>query len=126
MKAVVLFILIGFGVSGCAKFSCGQYPQTGCSPVSENYDDTNGDLHDYRHDFNKENNKENKNKKRGRPDINVSSGNKSLNYAHPGDPILTPPRVLRVLVTPWEDKKGDLHAGGYIFLKVESSQWVVK
>lgn len=125
MKTVLMILVAASLLSGCAKFSCGQYPQTGCSPVSENYADTNGQLHDYRHDFNKANNGEDDKKKALKPRISVSAGNKKLNYAHPGDPILSPPRVLRVLVMPWETKDGDLNAGGYLFLRVQDSQWVL-
>lgn len=41
------------------------------------------------------------------------------------DPFLTRPRLLRILVTPWQDTEHDLHAGGYVYIRMEESQWVL-
>lgn len=41
------------------------------------------------------------------------------------DPFLTRPRLLRILFTPWQDKEHDLHAGGYVYIRLEESQWVL-
>ena len=41
------------------------------------------------------------------------------------DPFLTRPRLLRILFTPWQDEAHDLHAGGYVYIRVEESQWVL-
>lgn len=43
----------------------------------------------------------------------------------PGDALLTRPRVVRVLVLPWEDDGGDLHAGGYLYLRLDRGAWTV-
>lgn len=45
----------------------------------------------------------------------------------PGDPfpVRTPAKVLRVLVTPWEDSSGNLHAGGYVFAEIETRKWMI-
>lgn len=40
-------------------------------------------------------------------------------------PLRMPPRVLRVLITPWEDNAGDLHAGGYVFTEIEARRWTL-
>lgn len=44
---------------------------------------------------------------------------------NPGDALLTRPRVVRVLVLPWEDDGGDLHAGGYLYLRLDRGAWTV-
>lgn len=40
-------------------------------------------------------------------------------------PFLTKPRLLRILFTPWQDQAHDLHAGGYVYIRLEESQWVL-
>lgn len=42
-----------------------------------------------------------------------------------GDPLLSRPRVVRVLVLPWEDEDGDLHAGGYLYLRLDRGAWTL-
>ena len=44
---------------------------------------------------------------------------------NPGNALLTRPRVVRVLVLPWEDDGGDLHAGGYLYLRLDSGAWTL-
>jgi conjugal transfer pilus assembly protein TraV len=43
----------------------------------------------------------------------------------PGSPILTPPKVLRVWIAPWEDENGDLHDETYLYLRLDEGQWVL-
>jgi len=40
-----------------------------------------------------------------------------------GSPLLSRPSTLRVRVRPWEDSDGDLHAGGYIYLRMGRGEW---
>jgi hypothetical protein len=42
-----------------------------------------------------------------------------------GDALLTRPRVVRVLVLPWEDEAGDLNAGGYVYLRLDRGTWTL-
>ena len=53
----------------------------------------------------------------------VASGLKPL---APGQPILSQPRVLRLWVRHWEDLDQDLHAGGYIFIRITDAEWMVR
>lgn len=114
---VVTLILL----TGCATpYSCGQFPETGCKPVSEVYRHTNENFHDYRSELNnKGNNKERKNVKQLAPVQPKLTHNM-------GDPILTKPLVMRVLINAWEDKGGDLNAGGFIYLRIKDSEWQLK
>lgn len=43
-----------------------------------------------------------------------------------GEALLSRPRVVRVLVLPWEDEDGDLHAGGYLYLRLDRGAWTLK
>ena len=49
----------------------------------------------------------------------------ALAAPNPGDALLTRPRVVRVLVLPWEDDGGDLHAGGYLYLRLDRGAWTL-
>lgn len=43
----------------------------------------------------------------------------------PGAAILSRPRILRTLVLPWQDKDGDLNAGGYVYLRLDDGEWTI-
>ena len=43
----------------------------------------------------------------------------------PPVPLKIPDKVLRILVLPWVDEKGDLHAQQYIFVVVEDGEWMI-
>ena len=125
IRIVSLCALVGL-IQGCAtSYSCGQYPDSGCQPVSEVYEKTNGEIADYR--------KRGKAKAKAKEateaettvNINIGTAHRTLNYVSPGDPILTKPVTMRILVNNWIDKDNDLNAGGFVFIKVKDSQWVI-
>jgi hypothetical protein len=129
----VLFSLFAIGLlTGCAdKYTCGQFPSSGCQPVSTVYKRTNDGLHDYRKSlFEKEQEekekaaKDNKSKTIAQRMIHVGQANRSFNYVAPGDPILTKPVTLRILFNSWQDKDKDLNSGGYVFIRVRDAEWV--
>jgi conjugal transfer pilus assembly protein TraV len=43
-----------------------------------------------------------------------------------GSPIRSAPRILRVWFAPWEDSDGDLHDQSYVYLPVDSGQWLIE
>lgn len=43
-----------------------------------------------------------------------------------GDPIRTPPRILRIWIAPWEDSEGDLHDQSYIYVVADPGRWVIE
>lgn len=45
--------------------------------------------------------------------------------SYDGDALLTRPRVVRVLVLPWEDESGDLNAGGFLYLRLDRGTWTL-
>ena len=127
MKCIVILAALAV-MAGCSpKFGCNQYPETGCMPVSTVYDRTNNGFVDYRHqqDAGKAGSKGHRYNHFVDDRIRVGAAHKQLNYANPGDPILTQPVILRVLVAPWEDKQNDLNAGGFLYLKLRESEWVM-
>lgn len=40
-------------------------------------------------------------------------------------PVRTPPVVVRLLLSSWEDRDGDLQAGGYVFTELEPRTWSI-
>jgi len=44
---------------------------------------------------------------------------------NPPAPVKAPDKILRILILPWTDKDGNLHAMKYIFVKVEEGQWIL-
>lgn len=113
------------GLSGCAKdnFGCAQFPETGCRPVSDVYEETNHGVHDYRSSY-RDGESDGK-ADHGHTKVVVSKSHKALNYVVDGDPILTKPRVLRVLFNAWEDKDKDLNTGGFVYIRLRDSEWVL-
>lgn len=43
-----------------------------------------------------------------------------------GTPIRSAPRLLRVWIAPWEDTDGDLHDQSYVYLTIDSGQWLIE
>lgn len=126
MKRAIFLILLIIGIGGCsANYTCGQFPQSGCQPVSTVYDRTNDGFHDYRRALYEE--EKNKKNQRKDADLNVSVGqaHRTLNYITPGDPVLKKPAVLRILFNYWEDKDKDLNAGGFIYIRLRDSEWAI-
>lgn len=41
------------------------------------------------------------------------------------DPLLSPARVLRAWVAPWEDASGALHLAGYVYSEISKRKWRV-
>ena len=123
MRITALLVLITLS-SGCAtKYSCGQFPRSGCQPVSTVYERTDNGLNDYRKGlFDKKDNV--KTSKGLKTNVQVGRAHQAINYASPGDPILTKPVVMRILFNSWEDAEKDLNAGGYVFVKLRDSEWV--
>lgn len=40
-------------------------------------------------------------------------------------PIRTPSQVMRIWISPWEDKSGDLIMPGFIYTEIEPRRWIV-
>lgn len=110
-------------LSACSQsYTCGDFPDAVCQTVSENYNQskdpgvsaggTPGAPH-------------------GPGAVPLTSSDHLMtpppapDHALLDGPFLTRPRLLRVLLTPWEDKHRDLHTGGYLYLRLEDSKWVI-
>lgn len=124
----LFFILFCVFIGGCSKFSCGQFPSSGCQPVSHVYERTNDGFHDYRAGLNQKRNSSSSHHHHGHhfdDKIRVGQAHRDINRASPGDPILTQPVIMRVLFAPWEDKQKDLNIGGYVYVKIRDGEWVL-
>lgn len=52
----------------------------------------------------------------------------SLRQAAPtsGDPVLSPPRILRIWLAPWEDQDGDLRDQSYLYVMWDRGEWNIQ
>ena len=139
MKNILFLSICLSMLGGCAtNYSCGQFPTSGCQPVSTVYERTNDGFNDYRKTLydedngNKAGHKKGKHKsnRKGRghsesSHVHVGQAHRTLNYAAPGDPILTKPVTLRILFNSWVDKEQDLNAGGFVYIRLRDSQWLI-
>jgi type IV conjugative transfer system lipoprotein TraV len=128
MKRAMGVAILLIGLAGCAdNFSCQAYPRNGCRPISAVNANVDGGLTDYRAGLYANENAESTSSESTEADsaVPVAQANRALNYAHPGDPVLSKPQVLRILVSSWEDEDKDLNAGGYIYVRVRDSEWML-
>jgi type IV conjugative transfer system lipoprotein TraV len=49
----------------------------------------------------------------------------ALAQVNVGDPILTTPKTMRIFFAPYKDDQGDLNTGGYVYMEVTPSEWVL-
>lgn len=117
-RALLLFISLAAFTACSPSYTCGDIPDAVCQSVSETFEQTHGRA-------------SSTSRAAARPDQTGSSlvaspGTEAL--AHDSgfdDPFLTKPLLLRILFTPWQDKEHDLHAGGYVYIRLEDSKWVL-
>ena len=117
-RALLFFISLSAFTACSPSYTCGDIPDAVCQSVSETFEQTQDRV-------------SSTSRVAARPDQTgsgfvASPGTDPL--AHdPGfdDPFLTKPLLLRILFTPWQDKEHDLHAGGYVYIRLEDSKWVL-
>lgn len=114
MKSLLLSIVALLALSACAsapRYACGVPNKTGdCRTVSKVFDDSLATA--------------------ATPAIAAEPAPTlsptALAAPLSGEALLSRPRVVRVLVLPWEDEDGDLHAGGYLYLRLDRGAWTLK
>jgi len=120
MKIISLCVLLVLG--GCSTFSntynCGLIPRAGCTPVSRVYEQTSDDVEDYRESTGSST-------VDTRQTVHVSATPTSMDTVHAGDPLLSKPKVMRVLYKGFQNEEGDLDTGGFVYLKMKESSWLV-
>lgn len=55
----------------------------------------------------------------------INAAPSALAQVNVGDPILTTPKTMRMLFAPFKDDQGDLNTGGYVYMQVTPSEWVL-
>ncbi|HRJ52236.1 MAG TPA: TraV family lipoprotein [Candidatus Thiothrix moscowensis] len=124
-KTLAIFLLLGLlsTQAGCSvlsdfktpRFTCGLPNGVGCKPVSKVYQlSADGTL----------GNKP-ASAAGGTAMVQASAAEPVATVA-PGNPILTRPRHIRVWVDRWEDPQGDLHDETYLYLRLDSGQWLLR
>ncbi len=117
-RVLFLFISLSAFTACSPTYTCGDVPDAVCQSVSETFERTQGRA-------------SSKSRAAARPDP-TGSGPVAAPGTEPlvqdstfDDPFLTKPVLLRILFTPWQDKEHDLHAGGYVYIRLEDSKWVL-
>lgn len=123
MNKLILVVLLPSLLAGCAgspKYACGLPKGIACKPVGEVYEaSVAGSLHGGRTD------------RDTKPDSTTASVIPAVKGANtavvatvkPNDPLLSPPRQLRVWINRWEDQAGDLHDETYLYLRLDNGAW---
>lgn len=121
-------LMIGCTTGYEKDFSCSAFPSMGCTPTQVVFERSENEVHDYRLDSvaaepEKKSRKARKAEKK--QDVAVSSTDKAIDHAEPGDPVLTTPKNMRILFLPWEDKEKDLNIGGYVYVRLGEPEWKI-
>lgn len=127
MKRFFIALVLVAGIGGCAtEYSCGQFPDAQCTPVSSTYEETNTGYHDYRQGlFVNDKKQDGKDKSdKGQAYTAYSGYPTRLSQAESGDPLLTKPVYLRLSFNDWVDLDGNLNSGGYVYVKIKESEWI--
>ena len=117
-RALLLCISLSAFTACSPTYTCGDVPDAVCQSVSETFEQTQDRV-------------SSKSRAAARPDQAGSRpvaapGTELLAHDSEFDgPFLTKPLLLRILFTPWQDKEHDLHAGGYVYIRLEDSKWVL-
>lgn len=119
MRLTPLLLLVPLVVACTKSYTCGDFPDAVCQTVAETYDQSL--------DGPRTGSPRPAHASRSLPPGSppVTARAVPPDHATLDGPFLTRPRLLRIFLTPWEDTRQDLHAGGYIYLRLEESQWVI-
>jgi hypothetical protein len=121
LRRLLILSCVTMALQGCAThYHCDKFPEGSCENMSQIYEKTGNSWQDYRDHPEAE-------------DKDVDHGSKhvpvvidqtitSANQMVPGDPVLTNPQTLRVMVFPWKDKGKDLNYS-YVWMIVRDPEW---
>ncbi|MBK9132430.1 MAG: TraV family lipoprotein [Gammaproteobacteria bacterium] len=118
-KSLVVFFLLSL-LAGCAstpRYACGLPKGVGCKPVGEVYQASlAGTL--------ARNRPGQEEKSLDQPSTLAKGGNTAVvATVKPSDPLLSPPKQIRVWIKRWEDATGDLHDETYLYLRLDNGAW---
>lgn len=119
MTRALLLVISLAAVTACSPtYTCGDVPDAVCQSVADTFEQT--------HDRASSTSRAAARPDQTGPGLVAARGTEAL-APDPGvdEPFLTKPRLLRILFTPWQDQAHDLHAGGYVYIRLEESQWVL-
>ena len=105
-----LIIITGILLTGCAStYTCQDYPTGQCQTLSKVYKNSKK--------------KESLMTKGEDEEISISKNTIAIENPTIARPLLSRPKTLRIFVNHWEDEDGDLHVGGYIYVRFKDSLW---
>lgn len=119
--SILLSVLSLTACSTAVKYTCNDIEGTNCHSLSTTAEQTA-----YAIPSTGKSLSETANLDRNKPLYSHKLAGKQLSYVDAGKPMLTEPWVAGIYFTPHVDAQGDLDAGGYVYMKVSDSQWVLK
>lgn len=117
-KIILIPVLLGL-LAGCAstpKYACGLPKGVGCKPVGEVYEASLAGTMD-------QSRPKAENPSKTTPGITQGKNTAVVATVKPSNPLLSPPKQIRVWINRWEDATGDLHDETYLYLRLDNGAW---
>lgn len=118
-------VMILVALSGCAnnEFTCSEYPDTGCRPMSQAYQESNSNFQDYRSDFYSSTAGQ---VRKAKSKVVIDRTYNVLQSVYEGDAVLTRPKQMRIKVNHFVTENDALVTGAVMFIKTSESQWLLE
>lgn len=129
MKKLMIISLGIFMLSGCAttRYSCtgDNRNAAGCSSLSEVANRSNTDITPVAIEADKADLISRKAALKKTVKKLQDMPSHGLSRVNVGQPILNPPKTMRIFYTPFKDEQGDLNVGGYVYVQLTDPEWVI-
>ncbi|WP_299945724.1 hypothetical protein [uncultured Microbulbifer sp.] len=119
-------VIILIALSGCANndFTCSEYPDTGCQPMSHAYQESNSsNFQDYRSSFYSSTAGQ---VQKAKSKVVIDRTYNVLQSVYEGDAVLTRPKQMRIMVNHFVTENDALVTGAVMFIKTAESQWLLE
>lgn len=126
-----ILLLLLFLTSGCSgmlgigssKYACPGYPDGAtCLSAREVYELT--DFKDSLEGYNEEDSQQGPHQIEHEPPMPSATTSLIRGFSVEGDiPVRTPAQVMRIWISPWVDREGNLHMPSYVFTEIEPRKW---
>ena len=125
VKALILSG-VAAAMSGCTftkdDYTCGQFPDVGCQPMTSVYEKSEGGVDDYRWDFYNGGKEGDPTRKK----VVIDRTHNVLQSVYEGDAVLSKPRTMRLKVNHFVTQGDALVTGAVMFIKTSDSQWLLE
>lgn len=129
MKKLIILATGLLLLNGCAtiRYSCtGENKNAaGCSSLSEVANRSNNDITPVAIELDKADVISRKTALKKTAKKLQEMPSQGLSRVNVGQPILNPPKTMRIFYTPFKDEQGDLNVGGYVYVQLTDPEWVI-